>query len=71
MKNKNWLSPLPKNCDICSEELGKYFIDGKTFTGPWGIMCVSCHDKIGDGLGIGHGQKYLTKSGKGVDGFNE
>ena len=71
MKNKKWLSELPANCQVCNKPFGKYFIDGKTIMGPWGLMCVSCHEKIGDGLGVGHGQKYLTKTKTGVDGFDE
>ena len=69
--NKKWLSELPKKCDICGKLLGKYFIDGKTNMGPWGLLCTECHKEIGDGLGIGHGQAYLTSTGEGVDGFSE
>ena len=68
MKHK-WLSPLPKNCEICQKPFGKYFIDSATSMGPWGLLCSDCHDKYGKGLGQGKGQKYLTKTKEGVDGF--
>lgn len=72
MKNKNkWLSPLPPACEVCNQPFGKYFIDGKTSMGPWGLMCEECHENIGCGLGIGRGRKYLTKTREGVDGFDE
>jgi len=69
--NKKWLSIIPENCQICGKPFGEYFIDGSTIMGPWGLMCEKCHKKVGNGLGIGKGQKYITKSGIGVDGFNE
>jgi hypothetical protein len=72
---KQWLSEIPKNCQLCDKPLGKYFIDGNTKQGwvvggktdkGWALMCEDCHKKNGVGLGIGKGQKYNTKSGKGV-----
>ena len=71
MKNSKWLSPIPKNCEVCNKPLGKYFIDGKTVLGCWGLMCEDCHKMAGGELGIGKGQKYLTKDGTGVGGFKE
>lgn len=62
MKNK-WYGTPPKYCDICGCKLIGYksFIDGRTFTGSWAIMCEACHKKHGVGLGIGKGQKYKVK----------
>lgn len=67
---RNWLSKVPDNCEVCHRPLGKYFIDGDTGHG-WALMCEECHKGFGKGLGIGKGQKYVTKTGEGVDGFNE
>lgn len=74
MNNKRehkWLSELPKDCQICNKPFGKYFIDGRTIYISWALMCEKCHDRFGFGLGIGNGQKYETKTKKGVEGFNE
>lgn len=55
---KQWLGVVPKVCDLCHRTLGTVFVDGKTKSGPWGIMCPSCHKYHGYGLGVGKGQKY-------------
>ena len=57
-KTKHWMGSDPTTCDICEQPLHKVFIDGKTSLGPWGIMCVLCHNIHGAGLGTGRGQKY-------------
>ena len=69
-ENHKWLSGIPKNCEICDEPIGEYFIDGNTYNG-WALMCEKCHSGFGGKLGIGFGQKYLTKTGEGVEGFTE
>ena len=56
-KKVYWLSPV-KNCDICNTPLVGKIVDGKTRMGPWALMCVSCHELDGCGLGLGLGQKY-------------
>lgn len=58
MNSKKWVGERPKNCDFCQKPLQKFFIDGKTSLGPWGILCLSCHSIHGIGLGTGKGQKY-------------
>ena len=58
MKTVKWISPLPTNCDICQQQIGNEFIDGKTKQGPWGFMCPQCYEKHGVGLGTGYGQLY-------------
>lgn len=63
--NKKWLGSISV-CEICSKPFGKYFIDGKTHFGAWALMCESCHSKVGCGLGIKKGQKYITKTKMGV-----
>jgi len=55
---KEWISPAPKECDLCHQKLTNSFVDGKTDLGPWGIMCCQCHAIHGSGLGIGRGQQY-------------
>lgn len=47
-------------CDICKQPIiGRHMIDGKLRGSfMWGLMCASCHQSHGDGLGGGHGQLY-------------
>lgn len=61
IKVEKWKTAQPESCDICEKKLKKYFIDGKTFSGLWAIMCENCHKTEGWGLGIGKGQKYEVK----------
>lgn len=63
---KRWLSPHPKKCDICEGAISKYFIDGRTFMGPWAFMCRNCHTSNGCGLGVGNGQLYKLDEDDGV-----
>ena len=60
--SKKWLG-IVTNCDICHTPFTDVFIDGRTITGPWALMCPSCHEKHGVGIGAGIGQKYdaITK----------
>jgi len=58
-----------KCCDICKKPFGRYFVDGRTMAGVAALMCEKCHSEVGMGLGIGHGQKYVTRTKKGVAGF--
>lgn len=72
MKTKNkWLSPVPEVCDMCKSKFGKHFYDAATIYGPWANLCEPCFDTFGKGLGIGLGQKYVTKTREGVAGFEE
>lgn len=41
-------------CDFCGAEA---CVDGKTYTGPWAMMCSRCWQDYGVGLGTGRGQK--------------
>ena len=45
-------------CDICHASFKKWFVDGKTKMGPWGLMCEKCFRLHGIGLGLGRGQQY-------------
>lgn len=57
-----WLSAPPTECDYCKKKLidqtVQQFVDAKTVFGPWMILCLSCHESLGYGLGIGFGQLY-------------
>jgi len=53
-----WPGNLPETCDQCDEPLKGIFIDGRLWTGSWGIPCEYCHESHGVGLGLGKGQKY-------------
>lgn len=55
---KKWESPPPEKCDICSEPITDFFVDGALISGPWACMCPECHEIHGCGFGIGYGQLY-------------
>lgn len=61
---KKWFGRVPETCDVCGEDIEDYFIDGRTYHGPWAIMCVQCHQSVGCGLGTGNGQKYRKVLGE-------
>jgi hypothetical protein len=71
MNENKWTSKIPTNCEVCGLPMGEFFIDGSVDGGAWALMCEECHTIKGAGLGIGRGQRYITSSGNGVDGFNE
>ena len=55
-----WRGSKPTVCDMCRCKFsGNIMIDGRTYTGQWGLLCESCHRLQGFGLGTGNGQKYL------------
>ena len=63
MPKQFWTGDAPVRCQVCRHRLGRdqgkaEFVDGKMVSGPWGIMCASCHSENGVGLGMGKGQKY-------------
>jgi hypothetical protein len=55
---KMWMGSPPTKCDICGKPPRATFVDGQTVMGPWAIMCSTCHEKVGTGLGMGQGQMY-------------
>lgn len=61
---KKWYGTWPAKCNVCRCDLTKckYFVDGKTRMGPWGLLCPECHASHGSGLGIGLGQRYNSKT---------
>ena len=64
---KKWIGLLPFECDVCKCCLRDSFVDGKTVRGQWGILCTTCHDQLGIGLGTGRGQRYFLDTGDSVD----
>ena len=69
MATKKWHGEATE-CDICERPFrdGKHFIDGKTKSGPWALMCRKCHRTFGVGIGTGRGQVYLVKTFEKVAG---
>lgn len=69
-KKKKWIGTWPAECDICRFPLnkGSYFVDGKTVSGPWALMCPKCFKFYGIGLGTGKGQKYNSKTREKMEG---
>jgi hypothetical protein len=65
---KKWISETPVICEMCSKHLVGVFIDGKTRLGPWAIMCATCHEQVGYGLGLGKGQKYSLTTLEKLEG---
>lgn len=53
-----WMGSPPTKCDLCGRPFDKFFVDGKTRMGPWGMLCTGCHASHGIGLGTGKGQRY-------------
>jgi len=62
-KQTYWQGSLPPMCDFCHQEITTVFVDGRTTSGPWGIMCLPDHLMHGVGLGLGKGQKYAKTEG--------
>ena len=64
-ERKVWFGSKPEKCDICHKPFNGEFIDGRTQSGPWGMLCPPCHKTYGVGLGTGNGQHYkLAEDGK-------
>jgi hypothetical protein len=68
IRPKKWMSKKPEHCDLCNYAFGKTFVDGKTMQGPWGILCSTCHEAYGVGLGVGRGQKYDLETLEKLEG---
>lgn len=63
-----WLGSMV--CDFCKRSVDwfSWFVDGKTTTGPWAVMCPDCFKLRGTGLGLGKGQKYDAKTREKIEG---
>ena len=58
-----WIGTVPTACQLCHRDLKHEFIDGRLrFCTAWAIVCSSCHNTHGYGLGVGKGQKYDLKT---------
>lgn len=61
---KYWFGEPPKECALTKFvttphlPVNKVFVDGSTKFGPWGKMCLNCHELYGWGFGVGRGEKY-------------
>lgn len=74
--NEEWYGEVPEKCQLCGSKIESIFIDGKTNLATirsWACMCPTCHGEVGDGLGMGHGQRYERRDGvfvlaEGVEG---
>lgn len=54
-----WAGKPIKDCDVCKRPIQRTFVDGRTFSGQWGIICPTCRIDSGPAvLGVGLGQKY-------------
>lgn len=56
-KKVYWLSGVGIDDDF-NDKVENTIIDGKTKTGPWGLMTPASFARFGVGLGTGLGQKY-------------
>jgi len=65
---KKWLGP-EEDCDICHQPLKScpYFVDGRTHSKGWALMCGKCYRHFGEGLGIGQGQRYDSETKLAVE----
>ena len=60
-------------CDICRDALDRFvnkmwFVDGRTTSGRWAMMCPECFEHYGVGLGTGKGQKYDFNTMEKIEG---
>lgn len=74
-QTKKWMGEVPVACQLCGTSIGasqpapfNQFVDGKTLSGSWGLLCVPCHEAYGCGLGTGRGQKYNAATLDKVEG---
>ncbi len=70
MRNKvKWLGD--KICNFCREDVAKqeYFVDGRvSCTSSWALMCEKCFSVYGEGIGVGIGQVYNSKTFEKIEG---
>ena len=62
---KKWIGEIPTKCDLCGHDLVNVFVDGRMLTAhSWAVMCSSCFELFGAGIGPGYGQLYNTRGEK-------
>lgn len=63
---KFWPGRAPAKCGICSAPILDAFTDGKTWRGPWAIMCETCLPSASiarsNHWGQGLGQHYVKQA---------
>ncbi len=64
INKKYWQGPHPTHCQLCHTDITTRFVDGKTPSGAWGIMCPDCHIQHGAYLGKNVGQAYVLRDKK-------
>ena len=58
-----YTSPVPEQCQICTEPMPFVMYDAKVpGHGSWGNICGECFELHGCRLGTGYGQKYSKQS---------
>ena len=65
---KKWMGSKPERCDLCNKPLKQQFVDGRTWAGQWGLLCIGCHHREGVGLGLGKGQRYDLQTLEKIEG---
>lgn len=68
LKKSVWMGARPTHCDLCGDPLIIEFVDGRTRSGQWGILCRPCHAEQGVGVGLGKGQVYNLGTLEKVEG---
>ncbi len=66
-EKKTWSGSTPEKCDICGTWFEKVFFDAKTRGGQWGLLCSTCCQEHGIGIGTGLGQKYSLETLEKLD----
>lgn len=64
-RKRVWMGSEPK-CDVCQAVPADRFVDGKTIHGPWAMLCLKCHKRMGVGVGQGRGQLYELQGNEWV-----
>ena len=65
---KKWMGKTPEKCDLCEQQLDRWFVDSRTIRGYWALMCMGCFKEWGIGLGLGKGQMYNLETLSKVEG---
>ena len=53
-----------RRSDVSGRVCEEFLVDGRTRGGPWAVMTVDEHARLGVGLGVGRGQLY-KRDGEG------
>lgn len=64
-ERKIWHGDKPEKCEVCEGAIKEIFVDGRMKRGMWAMMCVTCVETSGVGVGPGKGQKYQLEKSSG------